>query len=389
MSHRQGLGHTGWRRPASIALVLLVGLLAGAGAVAADDAPQFGIRPANPDPATGGYFVLKGQLGQTLEDAVIVANPGTMPIKVALYPVDAVSGQSGGAVYLGNSDARKDVGAWISLETSQVEVPPQQQATVKFSVAIPRDARAGQHLGGIAAQLDRGNTAGTAQAGGASFGITTVTRALAAVLVNVGGDPGPPSLRVTGAQMAQVDGLPTLTLSLVNDGASLLKAQGDVTMMDATGKPVLTSKVALDTLVPQTTIAYPVQADPPSLPGTYRVHVSLDFGGAAPAVYDGNVTVTAAPTATASTTGRTRPTAAGNTTAASAPAATATKSGGDSSLVAILGGIVGGLVSLVIGMAIFLIRSRRVKPVAMQTHQPQPPPGQPYDPRSTPPGSRQ
>jgi hypothetical protein len=399
MSHRQGQG-TRWLRTAAISLVLLIGIVAGVTAVAADDTPQFGIRPANPDPANGGYFVLKAQLGQSIDDAIVVANPGTVPITVSLYPVDAMSGQNGGAVYMGNNDPRKDVGAWITLETNRVDVPPQQQATVKFTVAVPRDTRAGQHLGGIAAQLDRGNTAGTAAAGGASFGITTVTRALTAVLVNVGGDPGPPSLKITGAQMAQVDGLPTLTLALVNDGTSLLKAQGEVTMLDATGKPVLDSKLALDTLVPQTTITYPVQADPPSTPGAYKVHVSLDFGGAAPAVYDGSVTVTAQPTATAITTGRTRATAvAGNSAPAAAPAAPA-KSGG-TPLVAILGGVAGGLAILVIGMGIFVIRSRRAKPAPVpaqyapqpQQWQPpqqpqypqQPPPGQPYDPRRTPP----
>ncbi len=392
MGNRQGRG-TRWLRAAAISLALLIGIVAGVTAVAADDTPQFGIRPANPDPANGGYFVLKAQLGQSIDDAIVVANPGTVPIAVSLYPVDAMSGQNGGAVYLGNNDPRKDVGAWITLETNHVDVPPQQQATVKFTVTVPRDTRAGQHLGGIAAQLDRGNTAGTAAAGGASFGITTVTRALTAVLVNVGGDPGPPSLKITGAQMAQVDGLPTLTLALVNDGTSLLKAQGEVMLLDATGKPVLDTKLALDTLVPQTAITYPVQADPPTIPGTYKVHVSLDFGGAAPAVYDGSVTVTAQPTATAITTGRTRATAvAGNSAPAAAPAAAPAKSGGISPVVAILGGVAGGLAILVIGMGVFMIRSRRAKAVAAPAqHAPQPrdpqqpPPGQPYDPRRTPP----
>jgi hypothetical protein len=409
MGNRQGHGKR-WLRAAAVSLVLLIGIIAGATAVAADDTPQFGIRPANPDPAAGGYFVLKAQLGQSIDDAIVVANPGTVPIKVDLYSVDAVSGQNGGAVYMGNNDPRKDVGAWVTLEQNQVDVPPQQQATITFTVKVPNDTRAGQHLGGIAAQLDRGTAAGTAQAGGASFGITTVTRALTAVLVNVGGDPGPPSLHITGAQMAVVDGLPTLTLGLANDGTSLLKAQGEVTMLDTTGKPVLDTKLALDTLVPQTNITYPVQADPPSTPGTYKVHVSLDFGGAAPAVYDGNVTVIVQPTATAITTGRTRATAvAGNPAPAAAPATatTPTKSGGNSPMIAILGAVVGGLAILVIGMGIFVMRSRRAKPAAAQAQYPpqiqqppysqqpqqpqqpyypqQPPPGQPYDPRRTPP----
>lgn len=416
MVYSQGQGKR-WLRAVAVSLVLLIGIVAGAVSVAADDTPQFGIRPANPDSSGGGYFILKAQSGQALDDAIVVANPGTVSIKVNLYAVDSMSGQSGGAVYMGNNDPRKDVGAWITLETNQVEVPPQQQATVKFTIAVPKDTRAGQHLGGIAAQLDRGTSAGANQGQGASFGITTVTRALTAVLVNVGGDPGPPSLKINGAQMAEVDGLPTLTLALQNDGMTLVKAQGEVTMLDPSGKPVLDNKIALDTLVPQTSITYPVQADPPATPGTYKVHASLDFGGATPAVFDGPVTITVQPTATPLTTGRTRATAVagnGSTAPAAAPATAPAKSGGISPMIAILGGVVGALAVLVIGMGIFMMRSRRAKaapqgyyppqaPQAPYSQQPpyaqhpqypqqpqQPPPGQPYDSQRTqhPPGTR-
>src|SRR4051812_23407988 len=114
MRYLQGQGKH-WLRAVAVSLVLLIGIIAGVTSAAADDTPQFGIRPANPDASGGGYFVLKAQLGQTLEDAIVVANPGTVPIKVGLYPVDSMSGQNGGAVYLGNSDPRKDVGAWITL----------------------------------------------------------------------------------------------------------------------------------------------------------------------------------------------------------------------------------------------------------------------------------
>jgi hypothetical protein len=227
--------------------------------------------------------------------------------------------------------------------------------------------------------------------------------------VNIGGDQGTPSLRITSAQVADVDGLPTLTLGLQNDGTALVKAQGDVTIQDASGQTVLSNKITLDTLVPQTSITYPVQADPPSQSGTYLVHASLDFGGAAPAIFDGNVTVTVKPTATALSVGRTRSTAvAGNSApaAATTPAATtAAKSGGISPIVAVLSGIAGALLVLVIGLTFFIVRSRRTKPApqayyppqrprppypqypqhTQHSQQSQQPPGQPYDPRRMPP----
>lgn len=323
---------------------------------AAADEPQFGIRPANPsaDGAAGGYFTLKAQPGDTLKDAVIIANPGTVPITVALYPVDATSGQGGGAVYMGSTDPRTGVGAWITLEATTIAVAPQKQETVPFTLTVPKASHGGQYLGGIAIQLDRGANAATQQAG--SFGITTVTRALTAVLVNVGEITAAPSLRITGARIADVDGLPTLTLAIQNDGTTLVKSHGDVTVTDASGKVVLSSQLTLDTLVPQTTIAYPVQADPPATPGTYRVRATLDFGGSTPAVFEGPVVVTTQPTAAAAPSARARPAPA--TAAASAP----TKNSGLSPLVAILSGLVGAFAVATIGLVIFVVRSQKRRP---------------------------
>jgi hypothetical protein len=368
----RGNGQGGALRAIIVPFMLLLGLLVGVPAVHADDAaPQFGIRPANPtaETSTGGYFTLKAQPGETVKDAVLVANPGTVPVKILLYAVDATSGQNGGAVYMNNDDPRKDVGAWITLEQTSVDVPPQKQTTVNFTMALPKDVRTGQHLGGIVAQLVQGGNATALNPGqqGAGFGITTVTRALTAMLVDVGGQPSAPSLKINGAQIATVDGLPTLTLSLQNDGNALIKPQGSVTVLDPSGKTVMNTALSLDTLVPQSTIAYPVQADPPATPGTYKVHATLDFGGAAPAVFDGPITVTIAPTATPATSGRTRATPQANAggAAANAPGAGAVITnadatpGGTSPLIPILGGVIGGFAILTVGLGVFIARSRK------------------------------
>jgi len=352
----------GWHdlRGGILPIILLLGMVVSLSSAQAADEPQFGIRPANPsaDTATSGYFTLKAEAGATLNDAVVVANPGTVPIKVALYPVDATSGQGGGAVYMGNTDPRKGVGAWITLEKAVVEVAPQKQETIPFTITIPKETRASQYLGGIAVQLDRGASAATQEPG--SFGVTTVTRALTAVLVNVGEIAATPSLRITGAQVTDVDGLPTLTLAVQNDGTTLVKSHGDVTMTDAAGKTVLSSQLTLDTLVPQTTIDYPIQEEPPTALGTYHVHAMLDFGGNAPAVFDGPVVVTARPTtAPAAPSGRARPTPAAARAAAPAVVSTSAQRGGISPLVAFLSGLIGAFAMAMIGVIFLLTRSRK------------------------------
>jgi hypothetical protein len=371
----RGNGQGGALRAIIVPFMLLLGLLVGVPAVHADDAaPQFGIRPANPtaETSTGGYFTLKAQPGETVKDAVLVANPGTVPVTILLYAVDATSGQNGGAVYMNNDDPRKDVGAWITLEQTSVDVPPQKQTTVNFTMALPKDVRTGQHLGGIVAQLVQGGNATALNPGqqGAGFGITTVTRALTAMLVDVGGQPSAPSLKITGAQIAEVDGLPTLTLAIQNDGNALIKPQGSVTVLDAAGKTVMNTPLALDTLVPQSTITYPVQADPPAVPGAYKVHATLDFGGSTPALFDGPITVTVKPTAAPVTSGRTRATPQANAggAAANAPGGGAVitnadaAKGGTSPLIPILGGVIGGFSILTVGLGIFIARSRKRQP---------------------------
>jgi hypothetical protein len=341
--------------PGLVAIVVV--LMTFGFAQAADPPAQFGIRPANPgsDKSTSGYFVLKANPGETLHDSVVIANPGTIPVSILLYPVDAATGDSGGAVYLNNSDARKDVGSWVTLDASQVDVPPSQQATVSFTIAVPAGARGGDHLGGIVAELARAPTPTPGAAGSnaqAGFGVTTVTRAVTAVLLTVG-SAGTPSLKITGAKTVELAGYPTLVLSLQNDGSALVKPQGTVSLTDAAGKTALSTQLKIDTVVPQTSIDYPVQVDLPAQAGTYQVHASLDYGGTAPAVLEGSVVVAApAPDATAVVVG-------GRTRAPLTNQVGATVPSGLSPIVLVLAGVLGTLLIVAIGLGLNLWRSRR------------------------------
>jgi hypothetical protein len=133
---------------------------------------------------------------------------------------------------------------------------------------------------------------------------------------------------------------------------------------------VMNTPLALDTLVPQSTITYPVQADPPAVPGAYKVHATLDFGGSTPALFDGPITVTVKPTAAPVTSGRTRATPQANAggAAANAPGGGAVitnadaAKGGTSPLIPILGGVIGGFSILTVGLGIFIARSRKRQP---------------------------
>ncbi len=263
---------------------------------AADAAVQFGIRPASAGTATTskGYFILKAQLNETLNDAIIVSNPGTVPVKLLVYAVDATTGQQSGIDYLTQTAPQTDVGSWVTLGTTTVDLEPNKQLTIPFKVTIPKDALPGQHLGGIAAQLVNDATPATTYANqsNANMGVKTVTRTLTAVQINVGGTADISSLAISGIQIIDFNGLPTLSLRLQNTGTGLLQPKGVVTLTDSTGKVVMNTPVTLNSILPRNSIDYPVNVDLP-VSGTYKVHTSLDFGGTAPAVYDGQVEVKA------------------------------------------------------------------------------------------------
>ena len=341
--------------PWLLSIVVMLGAL-GFASAATDPPTQFGIRPANPssDKSTSGYFVLQAGPGATIHDAVVVANPGTIPVSVLLYPVDAATGASGGAVYLNHSESRTGVGSWITLDSSQVDVPPSQQATVSFTIVVPPGTRGGDHLGGIVAELvpapvrTSGAGSGADQAG---FGVTTVTRAVTAVLLKVG-QAGTPSLKITSVKAPDLAGYPTLVLSLHNDGNALVKPVGQVSLTDASGKTVLNTPLKIDTIVPETSIDYPVQADLPSQAGTYQVHAQLDYGGAEPVVLDGPVVVAdAAPAATAAV-------LSGRTRTAQANPVGAAMSSGVSPIILVLAGGLGTLLIVGIGLGLNQWRSR-------------------------------
>jgi len=89
---------------------------------AAGDA-SFALKPITYDPAltaTKSYFVLVARPGDVISDRIRIVNTGGRTGTAYLYPVDATTGQTSGAVYLSRQSPRHDVGAWIRLARSTV-----------------------------------------------------------------------------------------------------------------------------------------------------------------------------------------------------------------------------------------------------------------------------
>jgi hypothetical protein len=245
--------------------------------------PRFSIRPVTYDPAvpaTQSYFIFDTEPGTVAHSALKVANVGDAPGTVLLYAVDATTGQTSGTVYRSRSARRVDVGAWLRLASSRLRLAAGETRVVPFEFSVPRHVRPGQHVGGIVAENATRPTAGTAgsQDAGSSFTIRFRFLSIVAVVVNL---PGPmiEHVAVTGVSADHVPSYQRLRIRLHNKGNMLERPIATLTVTDSRGRRVLRRWIKLDTILPQTAIAYPIYLRRKRLAvGEYRASVQLRYG---------------------------------------------------------------------------------------------------------------
>ncbi|WP_445152551.1 WxL protein peptidoglycan domain-containing protein [Baekduia sp. Peel2402] len=131
-------------------------------AAAADDGARWTVAPAansyGADRKDYGFTVAPGG---RLEDAIVVTNQGATMLRLALRPADAVTTSTGRFGLVDRGARSEGVASWVHLEQEVVTVDPGAQVTVPFTITPPKDAGAGDHVGGIVtapegADVDRG-----------------------------------------------------------------------------------------------------------------------------------------------------------------------------------------------------------------------------------------
>lgn len=248
------------------------------GSVPNGSSPNFALQPVLYDPSnplTESYFIFDSKPGIHITSRVRVTNTGTVKGSVALYPVDAATGQTSGAVYLNQGDPRKDVGAWISLASSQLTLNAGQSQIVSFQVAIPGTIRPGQHLGGIVAE---NLTESSSPQSNSAIQIKVKNLTIIAVQVNLPGT-SIEQMAASGVQAGGQNGYQQLLVGLSNTGDDMLKPSGTLEIADTQGKVLKHFSLKLDTFLPQTAINYPVTVTGQGLAaGTYQATLDLTYG---------------------------------------------------------------------------------------------------------------
>lgn len=118
-----------------------------------DSPGSFAVQPSS-DNGPGGrdFFIYTLKVGELYGDTVAISNLGTEPATFVIYATDAVNTSDGSFSLLREEEEPTDVGTWVELGATQWTVEPGTFVNIPFSIAVPDDAAAGDHVGAIVAQ---------------------------------------------------------------------------------------------------------------------------------------------------------------------------------------------------------------------------------------------
>lgn len=247
-----------------ISLLLLTGSIA-ATAAQTDETPKLGIAPVG---ANGAYFDLTMKPGESRELTVRLGNFGKKKARARTYAADVYTLVNGGfGVKLADEPA-SGVTNWLDYAPDMLELKPGQSVERTFTVTVPADAKAGQHITSVA--IENADPI----KGSGSITVNQVNRQVIAVLITV---PGPVKARlhITGATYKLAPGSASVLIAIENTGNVLLKPVGDVVVADGAGKEITRAQVAMDSVYAGTGTDIEVGLVQPLQAGTYAVSVTL------------------------------------------------------------------------------------------------------------------
>ncbi|MEU3788485.1 DUF916 domain-containing protein [Streptomyces fructofermentans] len=254
----------------SVALALLAalaftGLFTGP-ARAADGDATWTVRTAansyGDDRSSFSYAVNPG--GQ-VKDAMVVANHGRTPLRLAVYAADGYTTEAGRLDLLTKDKKSVGVGAWVHAEEADIVIKPGKAAKVPFTAAVPADATPGDYVGGILTSLKQADDA---------QGINVDRRLGIRVKLRVGGTLKPrlaienAHVEYEGSLNPFAKGDATLTYTVHNTGNTILSGRQTASVSGPFG--LLRSG------------ADPIAATPELLPGESR-DVTVPVHGVTPA----------------------------------------------------------------------------------------------------------
>lgn len=204
---------------AAIGVAILLQFSAPAFANDADVA--WAVQTANNDNGTDRpNFAYELEPGAVIHDAMIVTNTGKASLDLSVYAADAFTTPTGNLDILPAGEASTDSGTWITASTSAVKLGPGEQATLEFTITVPKDASPGDHPAGIVTSL----------ASDVNATVTVDRRLGARINIRVAGELAPSasihdvSIAYDGSWNPFAPGTATVTFTLRNTGNTRITA---------------------------------------------------------------------------------------------------------------------------------------------------------------------
>lgn len=281
MSAIRSMRHVALAGLAGLLLAAFAAIAAPASAQQDSDPLGFAIEAVDHE----SHFVLGAEPGSEVTGALRVRSTSEEDHSVFLRSTDVGTAATGGLDY-GETGARpRGVGRWISLERTRLVVPAGGSVEVPFTARLPRDARPGDHFGGIVAY---GQPPPSVQAGDSRLRVRSVSRLAIAVQMIVPG-PGRRELESRGAEIRITPTGATLELRLASLGNELIPETTGRLAVFQGERRLFGQRTRIDAFVPETEIGYPVPWEGRPVEGTYRVRGVLDPEGAERLVIDETV----------------------------------------------------------------------------------------------------
>jgi hypothetical protein len=241
-------------------------------------------RPVDANSKNGSYFTYELQPGSQINDEALVINSGSEPVTLRLIAADGLTGQNGGTALIDpgneNTSPRNRVGNWVQLSTNQVTLQPGEQVMVPFTITVPADAEAGQHIGGLLVEDVNASANDTsAQSGDGQIVVHLVKRVGLAIVVTI---PGEFNISLSVDQIrfvSQSEQGTTFAVTVSNQGNILTNAEGNLLITDKENNVLSSLPIKLDTILPgDSTIIY--LNEPLSMAdGDYIMSVGIIYDG--------------------------------------------------------------------------------------------------------------
>jgi len=234
-----------------------------------------GGRPANPrddNVRSQSIFIHEMKEGTSVKDGVKVFNNTGSTKKIRVGAVDSVPSSDGSFACAQEAEPKGDVGSWISLESDTVTVEDKGEATVGFTISVPKDANVGEHNGCITIQDVQENP--TPSSGGVVLSFRSAIR----VAITI---PGQIVKAIAVSNVAitpnkETSGIYSVQPSIVNTGNVSLDTEIDIHLVSVGGLSVASKKATYPVLAASTG-RWTFDFDQPFWGGWYRADVTATF----------------------------------------------------------------------------------------------------------------